>query len=307
MFPRLPIQLPSVEWGFLIAFCLSVCLFGCLDFFASVRMLVLPVAETAGPFSELDVCTFSYRLSNEKKKKIYFLLIYYNGTKTTKLQTYEAFLLEFSVVGVVKETGDMSFQIICFALESSLCPQTVVMHRLVYDDKSSWDIGPNRLWLTTEITCSCLEYTMFIEINIQCKFLILFFLSLVSSVSVAMSWHLLGTHTSLSTASERKVHSSLLTSKGRDQGAKPPLCAFAGQSVQTTVHFTACPVTLAGCEAGRWEGKEMGAGKGVSQGADTSKGCIWGSQRWGTISRLNQKSCSLAHKTFSSLNRVNTE
>lgn len=95
-------------------------------FFASVQMLVLPVAETAGPFSELDVCTFSYRLSNEKK--IYFLLIYYNGTKTTKLQTYEAFLLEFIIVQVVKEVGNMSFLIICFALESSLCPQTVVMH-----------------------------------------------------------------------------------------------------------------------------------------------------------------------------------
>lgn len=67
----------------------------------------LPVAETAGPFSELDVCTFSYRLSNEKK--IYFLLIYYDGTKTTKLQTYEAFLLEFSIVQVVKEVGNNVF------------------------------------------------------------------------------------------------------------------------------------------------------------------------------------------------------
>lgn len=51
--------------------CLSLCLFGCLDFIASVQLLVLPVAETAGPFSELDVCTFSYRLSNEKKKDIF--------------------------------------------------------------------------------------------------------------------------------------------------------------------------------------------------------------------------------------------
>lgn len=93
MFPCLPTQLPSVEWGFfwLRFVCLSLCLFGCLGFIASVELLVLPVAETAGPFSELDVCTFSNRLSNEKK--IYFLLIYYNGTKTTKLQTYEAFLL----------------------------------------------------------------------------------------------------------------------------------------------------------------------------------------------------------------------
>lgn len=41
-------------------------------FFASVQMLVLPVAEIAGPFSELDVCTFSYRLSDEKKKKDIF-------------------------------------------------------------------------------------------------------------------------------------------------------------------------------------------------------------------------------------------
>lgn len=107
--------------------CLSLCLFGCLGFIASVQLLVLPVTETAGPFSELDVCTFSYRLSNEKKK-IYFLLIYYNGTKTTKLQTYEAFLLELSIVQFVKEAGNVSFLIICFALESSLCPQTVVVH-----------------------------------------------------------------------------------------------------------------------------------------------------------------------------------
>lgn len=111
---------------FLIALCLSLCLFRCLGFIASVQLLVLPVAETAGPFSELDVCTFSYRLSNEKK--IYFLLIYYNGTKTTKLQTNEAFLLELSIVQFVEEVGNVSFLIICFALESSLCPQTVVVH-----------------------------------------------------------------------------------------------------------------------------------------------------------------------------------
>lgn len=127
--------LHSCHWWsgvfFLIAFfCLSLCLFGCLGFVASVQLLVLPVAETAGPFSELDVCTFSYRLSNEKKKKIYFLLIYYNGTKTTKLQTYEAFLLELIIVQFVKEVGNVSFLIICFALESSLCPQTVVVHWL---------------------------------------------------------------------------------------------------------------------------------------------------------------------------------
>lgn len=64
------------------------------------------------------------------KKKIYFLLIYYNGTKTTKLQTYEAFLLELRVVQFVKEVGNVSFLIICFALESSLCPQTMVVHWL---------------------------------------------------------------------------------------------------------------------------------------------------------------------------------
>lgn len=62
------------------------------------------------------------------KKKIYFLLIYYNGTKTTKLQTFEAFLLESSIVQVVKEVGNVSFLIICFALESSLCPQTMVVN-----------------------------------------------------------------------------------------------------------------------------------------------------------------------------------
>lgn len=66
----------------------------------------------------------------KKKKKIYFLLIYYNGTKTTKLQTYEAFLLELSIVQVVKEVGNMSFLIICFALESSVRPQTAVTRRL---------------------------------------------------------------------------------------------------------------------------------------------------------------------------------
>lgn len=66
-------------------------------------MLVLPVAEIAGPFSELDVCTFSYRLSNEKKK-IYFLLIYYNGTKTTKLQTYEAFLRSLALSGLFRRS-----------------------------------------------------------------------------------------------------------------------------------------------------------------------------------------------------------
>lgn len=40
----------------------------------------------------------------------------------------KAFLLEFSIVQVVKEVSNMSFLIICFALERSLCPQTVVMH-----------------------------------------------------------------------------------------------------------------------------------------------------------------------------------
>lgn len=49
-----------------------------------------------------------------KKKKIYFLLIYYNGTKTTELQTYEAFLLELSIVQFIKEVGNVSFLIICF-------------------------------------------------------------------------------------------------------------------------------------------------------------------------------------------------
>jgi len=73
MFPCLLTQLPLVEWGFLIAFRLSVCLFVWMFgvFFASVQMLVLPVAEIAGPFSELDVCTFSYRLSNEKRYIFY--------------------------------------------------------------------------------------------------------------------------------------------------------------------------------------------------------------------------------------------
>lgn len=72
MFPCLPTQLPLVEWGVLIAFCLFVSLFVWMfGFFASVQMLVLPVAEIAGPFSELDVCTFSYRLSNEKRYIFY--------------------------------------------------------------------------------------------------------------------------------------------------------------------------------------------------------------------------------------------
>lgn len=64
----------------------------------------------------------------KKKTKIYFLLIYYSGTKTTKLQTYEAFSLQLSIVQFVKEVGNVSFLIICFALEGSLCPQTVVVH-----------------------------------------------------------------------------------------------------------------------------------------------------------------------------------
>lgn len=69
----------------------------------------------------------------------------------------------------------------CLFWLSALHLKALYVHRpwwcidcLVYDDKSSWDVVSKRLWLTTEITRSCLEYTMFIKINIQCKFLILF-------------------------------------------------------------------------------------------------------------------------------------
>lgn len=67
------------------------------------------------------------------------------------------------------------------------------------------------------------------------------------------------THTTFSTASVRKVHSSLLISKDKNQGAKPPLCAFAGQSA---AHFTACPVTACRTRDRKTGREGVGSGKG---------------------------------------------
>lgn len=71
---------------------MDVCLFGCLIFFdcfvlfcfsflslfffSSVQMLILPVAEIAGPFSELDVqCFVHFLIDFPIKRYIFYLFI----------------------------------------------------------------------------------------------------------------------------------------------------------------------------------------------------------------------------------------
>lgn len=113
---------------------------------------------------------------------------------------------------------------------------------------------------------------MFIKINIQCKFLILF-LSLVSFVSLCtLKWCLLDARTGLSTASGRHATSYLLQ-KAKAQTTTVCTCWPVCSDHST---WQACPVTLAGSETGRGEGKEMGAGKGILQWADMGNGCVWG-------------------------------
>lgn len=161
---------------------------------------------------------------------------------------------------------------------------------------SSWDVGSNRLWLTTEITCSCLEYTMFIKINIQCKFLILF-LSL-PCLSVTMHWCLLDrwthAHTRLLVQHLWERYTApYLFQKTKTKGPNHPCVHLLASPQHISLPAQSLP---AGPETGRLEGKELGVGKGILQWAGMGKGCIW--SRWGTISRLKQKSCSPVHKTF---------
>lgn len=122
MFSSLPMQLPLSEWFFLIGFCLFGCLlvwmfdffwlFCSVLFFFSLSLFFFICSNAyftccRNSWSFFGVrctvfCTFSYRLSN---KKIYFLFIYYNGTKTTKLQTYEAFYWSLALPRLLRRSA----------------------------------------------------------------------------------------------------------------------------------------------------------------------------------------------------------